>query len=478
VTISLVCADEFSGVGSGSSPHDELPVSVPNPKSESPEAPSSREGRLADTSLPELLARAYRVSFFGSLILEPAEGAPSTIRFVGGAVNDASGPWKTAELEWDALTKLLPPDTLEFARQHAEQYAVQPFEAVERLVLLPPESLVSARQMLTTHGVETLCGLSGDVRYAFVAPSENETPGALAPAVEPLALLASCFLVESQRERALRSVTSYDHAVLSVDDRARRLLPTLNGPVRAVLESLVRSPGGVQALRERNLLPNAELVAAVCALWITREITVRASEAPVPSVAPAARLSPYPGVPVGSPTPYPGSLAARPSPYPGSRTPGRPSAFPVPSVSVRPSAMPLRPGSNPAFPSVAPFVPPAASMPPPRKNSGFQRAERGDAERSAKEHAMELKVEEAWMRAESDPSRAHEITAIVNKAIGVFPKNPRLHYYLARLHIQANRVDEAIKALERVVELEPRDTQAQSELQGLRARAGGAPGAR
>ncbi|HEX6767547.1 MAG TPA: tetratricopeptide repeat protein, partial [Polyangiaceae bacterium] len=87
--------------------------------------------------------------------------------------------------------------------------------------------------------------------------------------------------------------------------------------------------------------------------------------------------------------------------------------------------------------------------------------------RSAKEHAMELKVEEAWMRAETDPSRAQQITSVVVKAISVFPKNPRLRYYLARLHIQASRVDEAVKELERVLELDPTDAQAESELARL-----------
>jgi hypothetical protein len=394
---------------------------------------SSREGRLADTSVPELLARAYRVSFSGSLLLEPADGAPSTVRFVGGAVVDAAGPAKTTELEWEVLSRLLPSDTLEFATQHAQQYGVTPFSAVERLVLLPPESLVSARQAQTALEVQALCSLSGDVRYAFVAPSEGDSAEPSGIAVEPLGLLASCFLVESQLERAARSVAPFEYAALHAEgERARKLLPTLNGAVRAVLEVLVRSAGGVQSLRERNLVPNAELVAAVCALWITREITVRTSDA----------------VPTG----------------PASTAPPR---------SMTPPPRSMTPSSRP---SVTPFVQ-ASSMLPPRKNSGFIRAQRDEpaqdsSDAGAKEYAMELKVEEAWMRAEADPGRAQQISGIVNKAIAVFPKNPRLHYYLARLHIQANRIEEAVKELERVIELDPNDTQAESDLADLRARLG------
>ena len=83
---------------------------------------------------------------------------------------------------------------------------------------------------------------------------------------------------------------------------------------------------------------------------------------------------------------------------------------------------------------------------------------------------MVLKVEEAWARAQVDPSRAQQISSVVHKAIAVFPKNPRLHYYLARLHVQASRLDEAISELERVIELDPNDERSASELAELKAR--------
>ena len=190
-----------------------VPLSLPIARSVQPVAEreaSSREGSLAETSVPELLARAYRVSFSGSSILEPADAAPATVRFVGGAVVDASGVATTTELEWEVLGRLLPSETLDFATQHAQQYGVTPFGAVERLVLLPPESLVSARQALTALEVQALCAMSGDVRYAFVAPTEGDAPVLPGTSVEPLGLLASCFLVElaartgSAKRRAVR----------------------------------------------------------------------------------------------------------------------------------------------------------------------------------------------------------------------------------------------------------------------------------
>ena len=415
---SSECTEPRPGVLSDASASS--PLSLPSARSAPPAErdASSREGRIGDGSVPELLARAYRVSFTGTLMLEPADDPPSSIRFVDGAVVEARGPFRVPEREWEVLGRLLPPETLDFARQHADQYGVEPFGAVERLMLLPTESLETARQALTVAGVEVMCELAGDVRYAFVPPSEPAREGERG--VEPLGLLASSFLLESQRERAARSIAPFEHTTLVVDvERARELIPKLSGSVRGVLDLLVRSPGSVQSLRERGLLSNEELVASVCALWITREVTVK-----VPELK---------------------------------------SSQPPAPVSVRPSSSGL-PVSMP------PFAPATSSMLPPRKNSGFIRADRSEVERSAKEYAMEQKVEEAWMRAESDPARAQQIATVVVKAVAVFPRNPRLRYYLARLHIQASRLEEAVRELERVLELDPTDAQAGAELERIKTR--------
>jgi hypothetical protein len=372
---------------------------------------SNREGRLANTSVPELLARAYRVEFSGVLMIEPADAAPSSIRFVGGSIVEASGPFKTAEHEWEVLGQLLPSDSIDFAMRHAGEYGLEPFSAIAQLMLLPAESLASARQSLTVRCVQALCGLRGDVRYAFVAPADGHVEPGIA--LEPLALLMACFATDSQMERAARSIATFEYATLAAEpDRARRVLVTLHGPLRGVLEAIVLSPNSVHSLRERKLLPPDELVAAVCALWITRVITVRQS----------------------------GSYAAT-----------------MPSVAPR------------AASSMPPFSPPTTSMLPPRRDSGFNRAVQEPGPRGPKETAMELKVEEAWLTAEADPSRAQQITAIVVKAVSVFPKNPRLRYFLARLHIQANRLDEAAKELTLAIELDPADPEIAADLTKLRA---------
>ena len=414
-------------------------MSLPNARSKDAaldRESTSREGRLADTSVPELLARAYREALTGALMLVPVDAPASTVRFVEGSVVDAGGPWRTPELEWGALGRLLPEDSLEFAARHAEEYGVDPFSAVQRLALLPDESVAAARQALAVLGVGKLCELVGDARYAFVAPTAGMDPrSGASSAVEPLGLLVACFLVGSQGERAARSLAPFEHATLTIDaERARGLLPTLHGPVRAVLDCLVLTPLSVQALRERALVSSDELVACVCALWITRVIGVRGHSGS--QTFPAVR--PPSGSPSVSQAPRSGTSQA-----------------PGPKVSPTPAA---------GVPAVL------SSSLPPRRDSGFVRAVHGALESGVKEHAMELKVEEAWMRAEADPARAHQITAIVTKAVSVFPKNARMHYYLARLHQQANRVAEAVQELELVLSLDPNDKQAESELSELKAK--------
>lgn len=81
---------------------------------------------------------------------------------------------------------------------------------------------------------------------------------------------------------------------------------------------------------------------------------------------------------------------------------------------------------------------------------------------------MEQRVEEAWMLAEADPTRAERIGSVVLKAVSVFPRNPRLRYYLARVHVKANRLLEAVKELETVLALDPSDVDAVNELARLR----------
>jgi hypothetical protein len=379
-----------------------------------------RDGTLAETPVPDLLARAHRARFTGMLGFYSPGQEPSSIRLADGVVVRASGPFRSKEVEWEVLGRYLPPESLEFAAQHAADYGVEPFSAIERLVLLPRETLDSARQGLTILGVRAMCALPGVTRYEFRSLPEVPPAGSEPEvAIEPLGLLVECYLVEPHRELAARSIAPFEHAALSVDtENARRALATLHGPVRAVLESLMLSPSSVQALRERGLVSPDELVASIGTLLVTRLVTLRGHS--------------------GSQT-FP---AVRP---PSSGHVPRASGSQAPGVS--------------RFPS---------SMPPPRTESGFVTSEQAGSDRGLKEHAMEQKVEEAWMLAEADPTRAERIGGVVLKAVSVFPKNPRLRYYLARVHVKANRLLEAVKELETVLSLDPSDVDAVNELARLR----------
>jgi hypothetical protein len=397
-------------------------VSHPNARSinvESEQGSVGRDGTLAETPVPDLLARAHRARFTGTLAFYTPGQEPSGIRLAEGTVVRANGPFRSQDVEWEILGRYLPPETVEFAAQHARDYGVDPFHAVERLVLLPRESLDSARQALTTLGVRAMCALPGVTRYEFrslpeVPPTDSEPE----VAVEPLGLLVECYLVEPHRELAARSIAPFEHTALSVDtENARRVLAALHGPVRAVLESLALSPSSVQALRERGIVSPDELVACVGALLVTRLVTLRG--------------------------------------HSGSQT------FPAvrPASGHAPRAASSEPPGISRFPS---------NRPPPRPESGFVASEHTGSDRGAKEHAMEQRVEEAWMLAEADPTRAERIGSVVLKAVSVFPRNPRLRYYLARVHVKANRLLEAVKELETVLALDPSDVDAVNELARLR----------
>ena len=378
-----------------------------------------RDGTLSETAVPDLLARAHRTRFTGMLGFYTPGQEPSSIRLAEGTVVRANGPFRSKEVEWEILGRYLPPETVEFAAQHAADYDVGPFSAVERLVLLPRETLDSARVGLTILGVRAMCALPGVTRYEF-RPLPEVPPAGTEPevAVEPLGLLVECYLVEPHRELAARSIAPFEHAALSVDtENARRTLATLQGPVRAVLEALTLSPSSVQTLRERGIVSPDELVASVGALLVTRLVTLRGH--------------------AGSQT-FP---AVRP-----------PSGYPPPAADSQP------PGIS-RFPS---------RMPTARPESGFVTSEQTGSERGAKEHAMEQRVEEAWMLAEADPTRAEKIGGVVLKAVSVFPRNPRLRYYLARVHVKANRLLEAVKELETVLALDSSDVDAVNELARLK----------
>jgi curved DNA-binding protein CbpA len=122
----------------------------------------------------------------------------------------------------------------------------------------------------------------------------------------------------------------------------------------------------------------------------------------------------------------------------------------------------------------------------------FQKAEvlrKSDAA-SAEQHArraIELDPEQAdyyallaWIlfeRYPGDGAPLAEMLALVDKAIGMYEKHDRAHYYRGAVLRRSGREGDAVRAFRRAVELNPKNVDAQREvrLADMRAKKGGAP---
>jgi hypothetical protein len=89
--------------------------------------------------------------------------------------------------------------------------------------------------------------------------------------------------------------------------------------------------------------------------------------------------------------------------------------------------------------------------------------------REHQERALEDKVLEAWVLAETDQRRLDSASAFAVKAVAMFPRNARLQYYSACLHQRAQRLEEAKSGFSRALSLDPNYADARRELAKLQA---------
>jgi len=89
--------------------------------------------------------------------------------------------------------------------------------------------------------------------------------------------------------------------------------------------------------------------------------------------------------------------------------------------------------------------------------------------REHQERALEDKVLEAWVLAETDQRRVDKASAFAVKAVSFFPRNARLQYYSACLHQSAQRLEEARNGFSRALSLDPNYADARRELAKLQA---------
>jgi hypothetical protein len=406
-------------------------------------------GQLGPTSLAELLAEAYNFAFTGTLGIEPDGDAPSLMWIEHGAVRGASGPWQTDALKEEALSGLLPPDISSLARRHAKDYGIELFEAVESLKLLPPNGLAAAREALVVQGVRRLAALPDTTRYELYADPAQAHEAHLSAPIEPLSLILVCVLAGKHPERVESAVAAFGERKVSLDPiGARSLLATLSGPIRSLVDALMRSPLSVEELKQRRARASDPLPASLYVLWLTHHL--RVFDAPTLSRPPTEIKTP----------PFASSL------------PVTTAAPPAAASSRPPSVGPARSTSAPAPSYVPPFTAPSISGIPPRRTSTSDIAPsdpgRAEREHRAKQRAMEAKVEEAWSLAQADASSVPRLASFAGKAANLFPKSSRIGFYLACFYERDGRPDDARAELERIVAFDPDFEDAQSMLWRLR----------
>lgn len=430
-------------------------------------------GTLGETSLAELLAEAYNHAFSGRLELEldseRASAVVSRIELLNGSVCGANGPWLTPELAEESFAGLLPPDLLQLAREHASEYALDTFAAVERLKLLPANGLRAARESCVVHGIRQLSAAAAG-RFRFVPEADD---GAASPlwveALEPLNLIVTSLLSGARSERSEQLVAAFADGELSIDPvGARSLLATLSGPARPVVEALLRAPSSVAELRQRSPHAGAAVTSALYALWLTHHLRVRARDHAAPS---PVGSSPPPSSASGTrqAVTLRSSAGAEPSPYPprppstGSlRAPLASQMVPrgTSSSSVRIPAQSTAPATVSSSPPVASSVPPFAAEAP---------AEWLARQEAVKERKLEDKVVEAWSLLQADPASLERVASFIRKAASLFPRNTRMRFFSACLREREGDVAAAVSELERVLSLDPRHDDARRELRRLRS---------
>jgi hypothetical protein len=383
-------------------------------------------GSIADSALAELLAYAFNQSFSGRLVLRLSSDRSLGIRFEHGRVDRADAGEHEPLCERAALESYLPPEVLAFAQEHARAHGVTLFQAVETLVLLPPESLSRARAEYLKRQVMSLCALPPDTRYAFFREAHPGTGerSPVAAGLEPLGLIVSVILAEPALERARRSVQAFRHERLVLTSKSPSEFD-LSGPARSWIKQLRHTPCSFEELDRLQPAASDELVALIYALSITGLVTF----------------------PTGSSEP--------PRPMHYSRVPRS-----ISSQAVRAVSKPNLAGDTsysvtggPRFsqrPRVSSDAPPVT----PRT-------------RAQQECAAEAKVVQAWMLGEADRSFLHKSRIFVGKVVQLFPDNPRIRYCYACLQRRAQQFDSAIEQFARVVELDANHADAKRELDQL-----------
>lgn len=445
---------------------------------------SQLEGEIPASLAPEMWVKAHREKFSGSLFILTDTDARTAFRFVRGCADRFHCVLGRQQV-LEALSEHLPPEQLDLVRSHARQFVVDELTAVERLRLLPAESLQHLHRDCMLRELILLTETPGQLRFRYVTGSDcfSAQPGFSHP-VDNLPLLTECLLQHQDLSWFQGRLSSRRHDVLRLCGEAARPGLVFQGMLRQVVLALRRRAETFENLRLRGIAHEDALVATIYALRATgciQRINQQATSRPTTAIRftgpPAEGLQPgTPFAPAWASAAPPGS-----APPPSAGETARPQAgMPTSTSGIRSidlRGVSLPPAGKSTLPpqgsssSKAATLPPrttarpctSATIPPSTRSHGPP-----SSGSSRDEPALESAALGAWMRAVDDPACRRKALKIVERACDSFPNNPRILFYLGCLLALNQRHEEAEATMRRVLDFDPEHIEAQRELAKLK----------
>jgi hypothetical protein len=458
----------------------QIPLSIlttRNPLSVLPLSAELVPHRLPCGQVPILLICALNGRWNGDCTLTTDDENTIQLSFERGTLT----AWTTREgeeLHWKHISERLPKEHVSFARDFAKNQALEAFATLRRLVLLPEDVLQAIRQSVLLEQIHHFGSRAGFFHYH---PSANEAPARLAwtlgAPIEALEMISQV-LLQSQDLKWCHEVLSEnfgERIVLSNRLRVPSLTPSSD--LSKVVQAIAAKPESLESLALRNLVSDDALFATVYVLAATgnasfpwkshasSSATLNAQtlghQAPTDPVSPPESNEPTGGTPeldfvaasVGR-----GNLSRRPTGDSGvRRMDGLNSTQSADSWGSESSAGPSSAGPSSAGPSSAgPSSAGPSSMGPASLN----------------ETSAEASCLKAWMRAEGDPNIRPRALSYISKARRHFPRNSSILFYLGSVQTLMGHTAAAEGTLKRVLELEPKHSEAERTLRYLQGAGG------
>ena len=496
-----------------------VPESVRVPKNR----PATARGTLASTPMLHTLVYMFDHSMSGSVLLRETDGTQHAVYFSEGAPAKVRTGRSTAMLGAELVAaNVMHPDAIPQAVDAARKFGTLRGEYLVGEGMLSREQLAQALQSQVVNKVASLVNLPPETDYAFYQDLnvlDTWAGGELTPCHPLNAILASA-RAWYDRARVRATLGRIAKQPLSLHPQADLSQLYLTAEESAVVDAIRTSRTTISTLYQQQIADEEAVSSLVYALAVTRCFAFTASRG-APMGARALLSSPPPAISVAPPSapdmedaPPPSQVVSPPS-GPAAVSVTAPTAAPEGPVSQRsvprigPMAVWRPPGAaaaNPAPVVSTPSEPPveledvsatAPPPPPPLPESGeemgeaekalqamtdfrlaetaLQRNDNEKAERFARK-AVEGEPSNgdyvallAWVRALSGKhDDVQDAIARLGDVLKADALCERALLYRGKLLKKTNRLAEASRDFQTVLDVNPRNNEAASELRLLR----------